>query len=306
MTMKTFAAIVSAMLMMTTMPARSAASDDPAIWKEFSALVRKGDFPRDRLKPLVPGGDADLLRFLAVFQSVPPSMWERDPEIVRSGSTVNFIIPFGDESRPFNFILVEEGDRWYFHHLEQVMLRLDKTPPAPTSDFPDTSEERKAWARDEIYWSQVVRLYTSLVPKLGKEAFLDLLRDGPGFFVAATAWVPFFAPHRAFVLYLCWYQARLHGMNTRGDSVVLESLDDRGAVVRMKDDVFFRLYQVATHIRPQIAFADYREIYEVIWKDRAEAAGWTLAIEYPSADGLEVLFRFSRNGEEPFDEARGL
>lgn len=296
MTMRIFVALVSAALTLVAAPARSAVSDDLAIWKEFSALVRKGDFPRDRLKPLVPGGEADLLKFLAVFQPAPPSMWEREPEIVRSGATVNFIIPFGDESRPFNFILVEEGGRWFFHHLEQVMLRLDKTSPPPTSDFPDTSEERKAWARDEFYWSQVVRLYTSLVPKSGKRAFLDLFRDGPGFFMAAKSWVPFVAPHRAFILYVCWYQARLHGMNTRGDGVVLESLDGRAAVVRLKDDVFFRLYQVATHIRPQISFADYREIFETIWKDRAEAAGWTLAIEYPSPEGLEVLFRFSRSG----------
>ena len=294
--MKKHAALVSWALMFALAPAHAAVPDDQAIWKEFSALVRKGDFPRDRLKPLIPGGEADLLRFLSVFQPAPPSMWERETEIVRGGSTINFIIPFGDESRPFNFIIVEEGGRWFFHHLEQVMLRLDKTPPPPTSDFPDTSEERKAWARDEIYWSQVVRLYKSLVPKLGKEAFLDLFRDGPGFFVGAKSWVPFVPPHRAFILYLCWYQARLHGMNTRGECVILESLDDRAAVVRLKDDVFFRLYQVASHIRPQISFVDYREIFEAIWTERAAAAGWALAIEYPSPDGLEVLFRFSRIG----------
>ena len=113
--------------------------------------------------------------------------------------------------------------------------------------------------------------------------------------VGPRAGVPFVPAHRAFILYLCWDLAQLHGMNTRGESVRLESLDDQAAVVRLRDHPFFRLYQVATHIRPQISFADYREIFETIWKDRAQAAGWTLAIEYRSPDGLDILFRFSRS-----------
>jgi hypothetical protein len=282
------------------MPAKQAqagsqppAAGDLALWREFTALVRNGVFPRDRIKPLVPGMEDSLVEVLANFRAIPAEAWAR-PEVVRNGPIINFVIPFGDESRPFNFILIEEGGRWYSRHVEQVMLRLDRTPPPPTASFPDTSEERKAWARDEIYWSQVVKWRTVLVPKIGKEAFLDLLRDGVGYRVGSESWVPFAPSARAFVLYLCWDLANLHGMNTRGQSVVLESLEDRAAVVRLKDHPYFTLYQVASHIKPQIAFADYREMFEVIWTDRAQAAGWKLAIEYMKPDGSEIVFRFTR------------
>jgi hypothetical protein len=294
--MRLLAALLTSVLAFSQAPARPSESNDLAVWREFSTLVRKGNFPPDRLKPLVPGMENDLLTFLAIFREADAASWERVPEVVRNGPAINFIIPFGDESRPFNFILVEDGGRWFFRHLEQVMIRLDKTPAPPTSEFPDTSEERKAWARDEVYWSQVVFWHTALVPKIGKPAFLDLLRDGSGYAVGAQTWVPFVPPARAFVLYLCWDLARLHGMNTRGRCVVLESLDDRAAAVRLRDHPFFRLYKDATHIRPKIAFADYREIFETIWVDRARATGWTLAIDYLSPDGLEILFRFTRSG----------
>lgn len=274
-----------------------APADGLTIWREFSALVQSGPFPQDRIRPLVPGMEETLAGFLSRFPK-EPAAWARVPEIVRCGPQINFIIPFGDETMPFNFIFIEADGRWYFRHLEQVMLRLDKTPPPPTSAFPDTSEERKAWARDEIYWSQIVRFQAVLAPKIGKTAFLDLLRDGRGYLVGAQSWVPFLPAHRAFILYLCWDLAQLHGMNTRGESVTLESLDEQTAAVRLRDHPFFRLYQVASHIRPQIPFADYREIFETIWQDRAQAAGWTLAIDYRSPDGLDIVFRFSRSRSE--------
>lgn len=174
------------------------------------------------------------------------------------------------------------------------MVRLDKTPPPPTSSFPDTDEERKSWVREEIYWSQVVFFYTALVPRLGKQAFLDLFRDGPGYFIGAKSWVPFIAPHRAFVLFLCWDQANLRGMNTRGDSVTLEKLEANEAVVRFKNHAYFLLYRDTAHLKPMISFADYREIFETVWRSRASAAGWGLAIEYLNPNGLEILFRLNR------------
>ncbi|MDH4198501.1 MAG: hypothetical protein OEW05_13895 [Candidatus Aminicenantes bacterium] len=264
------------------------------IWKEFVALVRAGGFPPDRLKPLAEGYENVLLEYLSVFKKVEPGLWEKSPEIQRNGPLVNFIIAFYDERRPFNFQFIEEGGRWYFRHLEQVLVRLDKTPPPPTSTFPDTDEERKAWAREEIYWSQIVFLYTALVPKLGKQAFLDLLRDGPGYFVGAKSWVPFVPPQRAFVLYMCWDQANLRGMNTRGDCVTLEKLEDNEAVVRFKNHACFLLYRNAAHLKPMISLADYREIFETIWQSRASAAGWDLAVEHLDPNGLEILFRLTR------------
>jgi len=41
----------------------------------------------------------------------------------------------------------------------------------------------------------------------------------------------------------------------------------------------------------QISFKDYRMIYEEIWKNRAESAGWNLQVDIR---GVECIFRFKR------------
>jgi hypothetical protein len=92
--------------------------------------------------------------------------------------------------------------------------------------------------------------------------------------LAAKTWVPFIEPHKALVLYACWEQAHL-----RGNTVTLEKLDEREAVIRLST-YFFSLYHVTAHLRRQIPFEDYKRIFETIWQDRARAAGWALEIEY--------------------------
>ena len=104
--------------------------------------------------------------------------------------------------------------------------------------------------------------------------------------MGATTWVSFFPPHRAFILYLCWEQAKLYG-----DKVTLEKLDEREAVVRFEDLTYFALYQRSTHLKQQISLEDYIMIFETIWQERAKAAGWNLVID---GQGRRIFLRFSR------------
>ena len=97
--------------------------------------------------------------------------------------------------------------------------------------------------------------------------------------------MPYVVPHRAFILFLCWDLA-----NFRGNEVTLEKLDDFEAQVRMKLYLLY-LYEAAAHLKPQITYENYRKIFETIWYDRAEKAGWNLKIFY---EGDEVIFRFTR------------
>ena len=172
--------------------------------------------------------------------------------------------------------------------MEGIFIRLDKTPKPPTSDFPDIDADTKAWQREEIYWSEIVRLYLSIAKKNGKPYALDLMKSGPGYFVAAKSWVPFVAPARAFILYLCWNESRL-----RENLVVLEKLTDLEAVVSMQTHYFF-LYKRATHLRQWIPFDEYRQIFETIWQDRAAAAGWALEIKYEDPECLKCVLRFTK------------
>ena len=287
-------------------PATPAQSPQPApelrVWHEFIALLKDGRISADRIKPmpeLGAGMTPTLLGYLDLMRREARwPEWDKDPEIVRDSGRINFILPlsFGEgPSASYCFTFVEEANRWYFQHLELIFIRLDKTPPPPTSRFPDTTEQQKAWDREEEYWSKIIRWRTTLVKEKGKEFFLDLLRDGPGYVVWAKSRAPFLPPHKAFIIFLCWEQANLRGPNMRPDGVTLEALSDREAVVRLYP-IYFQLYQAAAHLKPQISLEDYREIFETIWQDRARAAGWALKIELKEVQGYtECVFRFSRN-----------
>ncbi len=55
--------------------------------------------------------------------------------------------------------------------------------------------------------------------------------------------------------------------------------------------ICFELYNRAAHLKGLISLADYRRIFETIWRDRAEAAGWRLAIEYQGDAGCRLRLR---------------
>ena len=288
-------------------PAAQDAKPGLRIWKEFASLLRSGRFAADRIRPMpeMAGSEGVLMGFLDKMRDGAHwEEWDKEPDVQKNGSNTNYIIPlsFGaSEPSSYCFMFVEEGGTWFFRHLEAIFIRLDKTPPPPTSDFPDATEAQKAWDREEGYWSNMVRWRNAIAKEKGTEYFYDtMLRDGPGYYVWAKSRTPFLPPHRAFILFLCWEQAHLRGHNSLlpgMPGVRLEKLDDEDAVVRFAP-MCFMLYRAAAHLKPQISFADYREMFETIWQDRAKAAGWTLKIEYAdlkTPDGVtECVFRFRR------------
>jgi hypothetical protein len=274
--------------------------DDLAIWKEFVAAVRSGTLAPDKIRPLYGVPKETLLAHLrelkvACDSNASWSDWD-SPEVFPVGNLVHFIvrIPIGPGTttdRCFSF--TKEGDSWYYGHMEGIFIRLDKTPPPPTSDFPDVDAATKAWQREEVYWSEVVQNYLTIAKKNGQAFALDLLKSGPGYFVAAKSWVPFLPPQRAFILYLCWEQSRL-----RENLVVLEKLTEEEAVVSLQAYFFF-LYKRATHLRQWIPFDEYKQIFETIWQDRALAAGWNLAIECQDPECLHIVLHFTRKNSAP-------
>ncbi len=270
------------------------------VWREFVALLKSGKFTPARIRPIpeIAGLADTMMGFLDQMRKEAHwEEWDREPEIQKSGTVINFILPltFG-EGKPVSycFMFLQEGGQWYFHHLEAIFIRLDKTPPPPTSTFPDTTEAQKAWDREESYWSKIVQWRSVFIKERGKDFFLGLMKDGNGYNVWAKSRVPFVPPHRAFILFLCWEQAHLRGPNPYGDTLRLEKLTDEEAEVRFSP-VYLTLYGAATHLKDQISFADYKEIFETIWTDRARAAGWALRIEYLDANGNSgCIFRFRR------------
>jgi len=294
--MRSFA-IAALLIMLTAAGAVPlAVQDDLAIWKEFVQLLKTNALTADRVRPaspLTPESQLALLRDFA--KNATWEEWEAAPEVVRYGNLVSFIITLGQKlnspwSYTFNFV-VEDG-RWYYRFLEGIFIRLDKVGdlPADASGFPDLPEERKDWMRQEIYWSEQVRLFNFLAQEKGKDiAFrwvAEGIGNGVGYLLGAATWVPFYPPSRSFILYLCWEQAKLYG-----DKVTLEKLDEHESVVRFDDLTYFALYMRASHLKEQISLEDYIKIFETIWQERARAAGWNLKID---GQGRQIYLRFSR------------
>jgi hypothetical protein len=270
--------------------------DDVKIWKEFVALLKEDALPQDRIRPVDPLTPESQLTLLKNFaKGANWAEWEVIPEIVHYENLVSFIVTLGKHRNSpwaytFNFV-IEDG-QWYYRFMEGISIPLYKVTsfPAEATSFPDLSEEKKNWIRQESYWSEQVRLFNFLAHEKGKDfAFRWVsggLANGEGYSLAATVWLPFYPTHRAFILYLCWEQAKL-----LGEKVTLEKLDDKEAVIRFEGPAYFALYTQSSHLREQISQEDYIKIFESIWQERSIAAGWTLKIE---GQGRRVFFRFSR------------
>lgn len=290
--------VLAVILVLSAGPALASAQpqSDLAIWKEFVQLLKTGALTLDRIHPEeYRNPETDLANLKEWTKGTDWSEWERTPKVVRYGNLVSFFIRIGESRRsPWDYVvcfIVEDG-RWFYRFLEGIFIRLDQVGPLPAdaAGFPDLSEDRKHWMRQETYWSKMVWLYNEMTRLKGKEYALSLFRDGAGYALAATSWVPFFPTHRSFILYLCWEEAKL-----QGNKVVLEKLEDGEAIVRFDDHQFFALYRQASHLKQQISLADYDGIFEAVWRDRAEAAGWKLSIEKQGdKQGWKIYLRFTR------------
>lgn len=269
------------------------AQNELKIWKEFVAALKNNALSPDRIRLIEPMTQDMIRETLQRFRedAVWPE-WEAEPEIIRADPQLNFIIPlkgkFGTLT-DYCFMFVVEKNQWYFRSVEAIFIRLDKIGSLPASTFPDISEKQKAWAREEIYWSEQVRLFNLLSKEKGKEfAFVWVKKgigNGIGYLLGAETWVPFVPPSKAFILYLCWEQA-----NLRGNDVVLEKLDDHEALLKITP-LYFALYLAASHIKRQISLEDYIRIFETIWQERADKAGWKLKIE---GQGRICVFHFTK------------
>lgn len=262
--------------------------DDIEIWKEFVVNLKKGGLTTDKIRPYHESFREPIRKFLAMMkEKVSWEEIEATPETHRVGDQRHYLIPltFDDQKATYCFTFLIEGNKWYFQHIESITIRLDKMPSLPTSTFPDLPEEQKAWIREELGASEQVRLFNFLAKEKGRDFAFNWFRDGAGYFLAAKAWVPLVQAPKAFILYSCWEQA-----NLRRNTVTLEKLDDNEAVVRMKLN-YLELYTRAGHLEQQISFEDYRQIFEIIWQDRANNAGWNLQTTYEQG---KCLFHFKR------------
>ena len=278
-----------AAVIFTACPPKAAHSQESArIWQEFVSTLRKGEMTADKIRPYHESLRQPMMGFLTTMKEKASwKEWQATPEAHCVHNQVHYLIPltFDGQQATYCFTFMIEGGQWYFQQLEAITIRLDQLSTLPVSKFPEVAEEQKAWIREEIFWSKHVYLFNVLSQEKGKEFVLNLFKDGAGYFVAARALVPFLPPPKAFILYLCWEQS-----NLRGNQVTLEKLDEDQATVRLAP-AYFALYDRTAHLKQQISYEDYRQIFETIWQDRAHNDGWSLQITYKEG---ECVFHFRK------------
>ena len=258
-------------------------------WKAFTAWLKAGRQDESRLSPYYESLREPLWRFLCTLrEKALPGELEAEPEWRRVDDQVHYLLPLTlDGAREtYCFTLRLFNGDWAFQHIESIILRLDQPGALPRTQFPDLPGAKKDWIRAEWEVSQSVRLFNFLAAEKGRPFAFDWFKDGAGYALAARTWVPFVSPQRAFILYLCWEQA-----NLRGSRVALHQLEDREARVEL-EPLYFKLYQQTGHLSQQISFEDYCHLYEVIWLDRAAAAGWQLEMSKDKEGILSFHYSF--------------
>jgi hypothetical protein len=269
------------------------AQNDTLVWKEFVIAVKEGQITREKIRPYHELLTDAILQFLTQFREEAVwEEWETPAEIHRVNEKVHFLIPlcWGSENcSNFCFSLITEQDNWYFHHMENINIRLDTISHFPATEFTKLPDSSLHWIRAEFYWTHIIRLYNFLKEEKGVDFALNWLCDGKGYMLAAETWIPFKTPEKAFILYACFDQSVV-----KGHKVTLQNLDDEEAVMLWKPN-YLRLYTVTGQIRKLINFDEYRTIFEKLWQDRAKAGGWTLNIEYLNKE--DVRFQFIRNSD---------
>lgn len=261
-------------------------------WRQFVSALRAGPIPAGRLRLYDPSFTAPMLAVLSVMrQEANWDEWNDAPEIYQADDKIHYVIALtlGGRKKTYCFTFLQERGEWDLQHLESILLRLDQLGPLPADRFPDLEETQKAWMREEIAATEQVRLFNLLATEKNKQFAFDWFKDGAGYALAAKTWVPLVSADRAFILYLCWEQANLRGNATR-----LEKLTETEAVVAI-EPIFLKLYDATAHLRQQISRADYYQLFQTVWQDRAEQAGWKLE---QNCTDTQCVFRFVRPATE--------
>ena len=160
--------------------------------------------------------------------------------------------------------------------------------PMPYATF-EPLPDQEAWIRSERSISMVVSFYVRLKALYGSEKALAWFRDGAGEYLCAKAWVPYYEGSKAFIAYCAWIESRINGEN-----VSIDEFSSSRCVLRFTNHLWMSVYHQASHIKTQISFEEYKDLFEYIWQDRANNAGWSLSFVYSDEDTVLVFGKGTR------------
>lgn len=226
--------------------------------------------------------------FLMFFLTGDNRKFRRDKIINASiccdiGETKHIVTACCDDGQ-YRFDFLFSDGKWKLCFIECITIPIKVIDEIPFNNFP-VMTEHEIWVRTEKNISRIVYLYNKLKECFGKDQALEWFLDGAGEYLAAKSWIPYFDEKKAFVVYVAWCESRLNG-----ETISIELFEDRNCIIRIKDHLWFKVYNSASHLKPFISDSEYREIFEYIWIDRGKQSGWNIELEYIGTDTLISFF----------------
>lgn len=253
------------------------------VWNEFTQKLRDGLLTQEDCKPIngfcfgffITRSDQEEFR-KSILSSGPPTYEYGEEKLI-------FKINQGKPSEVrFDFVI--ENSRWYLYIVDACTIPIKAIDELPFTDFPAFDSWKEAFLRAERIITSKVHVYLAYTKEKGKEAALSELKDGFGFRVNASAWMPYFSPPKAFVVLIAWVESRLNG-----EKVAIEKFSDTHCIIHFRDHIWFKVYDIATHLRARITRDDYRELFENAWRDRAKQNEWNVKFQYDGYDTRIIL-----------------
>lgn len=280
---------MAVLVVLTCVPTTHApAQTGGKIWRDFVWLLRHDEFGVHRIAPYDESLRGAVAGFLRVMQQKADwAEWDVAPEVYTVGQEIHCLVPltFDSSKSTYCFTFSVINEKWYLRDLQTLGMRLDTVTTVPVAKFPDIPDAQKDWLREEDAWLTRAKFFGVLSRTIGKDSALQQFKDGSEYLLAATTRIPILPAWKAFILYLCWEQA-----NVRGSEVTLEAMDDSEAVVQLTP-IALLTYGRNGLLSTRMSYEDYTRLFEVLWEDRASAAGWRLHITYQAET---CLMKFDR------------
>lgn len=257
------------------------------IWNECRNKLKddalaESDFAEEMrafLQPLLCGESAASRR--KKFLEAPYDVYE-------SAGGISVVLHCLDDDYRLDFSC--DGLSWRLAFMECITLPVLGMEAVPYSKFVPLGK-KEAFIRREKEISKLIRFYLKFKELVGKEEALTMFCDGMGEYLCARSWVPFYSDGLSYIAYCAWYESRMNGEN-----VVVQEFQENRCVVVIYNHIWRNVYFMATHLKSVIAYAEYMELFEFIWKDRAENAGWKIDFIYKDEDTTLIFNKRSTDG----------
>lgn len=99
----------------------------------------------------------------------------------------------------YRFDFINNNGQAQLAFIENITIPITVINEMPFSNFTPLPE-KEVWIRNERDVSKQIYQYNKFKELLGKEKAITMFLDSGGEFIAAQSWVPYFKPHKAFII----------------------------------------------------------------------------------------------------------